>query len=163
MGCLGRATTGTLTPCIRGGEGVVHGSFATVATGAGAPEYRRGTTMSARWKIGLAGAVVGAGPGLILLATNIALVEGEAQLTLGVTSMFLVLLGAAAGATYAAGRAGKIPAVPMVGAMLGVLPGLFLYRLLPGHPVALVLVLAGAVAGGLLGSRLALRRPPQAH
>lgn len=98
------------------------------------------------------GGALGAVPGALLLVVNQAVVAGEAQLTIGVLALGLLVSGAVAGAVL--GASGRLPVGPTaLGAAVGALPGLLTVLVLPS--AALVLLVVGTVVGGFLGARFA--------
>ncbi len=107
----------------------------------------------------IAGVILGTVPGLALMAVNLIVVEGEAQLTVGVLAIMITAAGAVVGGVLGAQR--DMRAVPMgIGALVGAVPGLLAF--LGPTRLALVILVVGALAGGLVAGALT-RRPPRAN
>lgn len=104
------------------------------------------------------GALFGSLPGAVLFVVNLALVSGEARLSVGVLAVFTGLLGAAIGAVIGA-RSGLQGGHAITGAVVGGLPGLVLGQALLGESTLLVAAV-GAGIGWLIGHRLEHRLPP---
>jgi hypothetical protein len=97
------------------------------------------------------GAALGSVPGALLLAAN-QLVTGEAQLTVGMLAVLLLVGGLVVGAVL--GASGQLPVGPTaLGAAVGAVPGLLVFLVLtPAAPAVLV---SGMLVGGFLGARFA--------
>lgn len=104
------------------------------------------------------GALIGAIPGLVLMAVNLLFVSGEALLTVGVGAIFLTVGGAVAGAIL--GTQGGAPGRTILGAYIGGLCGVLAF-VTPGFTrLAPLAVIAGAVAGGMIAGQRRQTTPP---
>lgn len=111
-----------------------------------------------RGRRAIVGAVLGTLPGLVLLLVNQTVVAGEAQLSVGVLSVLLVLAGGAAGGVL--GSHTELRAGPMaLGAIAGALPA-GLVSVVVAAPLAPVAMGAAAIGAGLAVGRRASRRQP---
>ncbi len=104
----------------------------------------------------VAGALLGTVPGLLLMGLTLVIVEGEAQLSLGVLAIMITTGGAVVGAILGAQRDMRGPPMAL-GALVGSVPGLVAF--LGPTRLALPVLVVGALAGGLVGGALARREP----
>lgn len=108
------------------------------------------------------GGLLGAVPGAVVLGLNAAAVSGEAGLLVGVTGIFLLLLGVPIGAVLGFRRAG-MRGTALVGAALGALPGVVLTPsdVIDGRRgISLLILVAGAAIGASLWGRRRRVAPP---
>ena len=100
----------------------------------------------------LAGAAIGATPGILLVGVGV-IVGGEPALSFGTIGIVLAIVGAAVGAVVGGSRASiDGSSAPIVGAVVGAIPGLVLIFI--QTRLAFPVILAGSLVGWLVGSRI---------
>lgn len=108
--------------------------------------------MAGRTNRVLAGAAIGAIPGILLVGVGV-VVGGEPALSFGTIGIVLAIVGAVVGAVVGGSRASvETSPAPIVGAVVGAIPGLALTFI--QTRLAFPVILVGSLVGWFLGSRI---------
>ena len=104
------------------------------------------------------GAVIGAIPGIVLFVAGM-IVGGEAMLSFGVIGMMVALVGVIVGGVVGASGGGeKAGNAPMIGAIVGAVPGVAMIFI--QTRLAFPVMLIGALLGWFIGTRVSHGSPP---